>query len=225
MSWSSRSKIPLFIIVVSPLILIPWTPLNRALVLVSLTFISAFLMRFGTEASIITSFVALTYGIVASRQGLGPTLAFGLFALGLALLGWIPKSGALEAIFWWFSISIPLSLVFIFYKIGPSEGAYLMLLLIITASTASYYINPPGIRSLLTHKTPTKASEVDLAKAGYRVFEIVFYILLMYAGIHVSKVAESLLAIFIGLILRKFLDVKWSMFASSLLFLLFQYLL
>ncbi len=225
MPWSSRSKIPLFIIVASPLTLIPWTPPIRASVLISLTFMSAFLMRFGSGASIITSFATLTYGIVASHQGLGPALAFGLFALGLALLGWIPKSGALEAILWWVLVSTPLSLVFIFYRISPSEGAYLMLLLIITASAASYYINPPGIRALLTYKTSTKTSEVDLAKVGYRIFEIVFYILLIYVGIHVGKIAEDLLSVFIGLILRKFVNVKWSMLISSLLFLLFQYFL
>jgi len=224
-SWGSRSKIPLFIIVASPLILIPWVSSNEALILISLTFISALLIKFGTRASIIMSFITLTYGIVTSYHGFGSALAFSLFALGLALLGWIPKSGALEAVFWWFLISLPISLIFIFYNIGPSEGAYLMLLLIVTASVASYYINPPGIRSLLAYKTSTRPSEVNLAKVGSRIFEIIFYILLIYAGVHINKAAEGLLSAFIGLILRKFTDTKWSMLISSFLFLLFQYFL
>ncbi len=225
MSWNIKSRIPLVVMVLSPLVAIPWiSSMKNIMILISLTFLSTLFIRFERRASIIMSFIALTYAIITSYHGLGAALSVSLFAMGLILLGWIPKTGMLEASLWWLVISVPLAIILILYRLGSAESAYVMLLFIVIASTASYHINPPGIRSLLKGRASVGGSNVNLSDAGSKVFEIIFYILLIYTGVHINKPVAGIISLFISLVLRRFIQTKWSMLTASLLLFVFQYI-
>jgi hypothetical protein len=219
-----RSKIPLILIAISPLLSAPWMSQKNFLIVSILALASAMLANIKYEVSTFLSLISLSYVMAAAYRSPGPFISTTVFAIGVLSIGWIPKEGSLETITWWLLASVPLSLVVIFSKVSSGEGVYLMLLLLVLVMAVTYSIDPQGIRAAL-RGVRIRPSTVNLLNVGSKVFEILFYILTIYLGFHLRKGYIGIAAVILGLILRRFVSGKYTPLIVSILFLLLYYLL
>jgi hypothetical protein len=215
----AKQAIPLTIVSLSPLLVTPWVSLRNFLLISLLVALSILISRFRYEVTIFLSLLALAYSGVAAGMSPGPFISATFFALGLLLLGWVPLRGALAHALWWLLLSVPPALVLLFLRLDAGHGVYLMLLLITVAATASYYLDPQGLRALLGGARPRR-SRLDLSSAGASAFELVFYALTLYVGFHVGKGGYTIAALVLGLVARRFVDRRFVPLIVSILLLL-----
>ncbi len=222
--YSDRSLLSLLLMTLSPLISVPWLDERSSLVLLLLVSSSIAVGIVRREASIMLSVIALGYVLAAAYKGLGGALSVVVFVIGLFMSGWIPKSGVLEAILWWIGLSLPPALVLVFSRVSLGSFSYLMLLMIIVASSTTFYIYPPSFKMVFKRGGRVAGSKVNLMSAGLSIFELIYYALLIYASFHLNKAVAGIISVTIALILRRFISRKWLPLIASITFAIIYYI-